>query len=81
MLVKQVQEIVLRAHEILNRELTSWTKEVEIFRKALSSTKQMQSSLEDELRTTQGNLLKLQGQSKREKEMERQGARSELTSY
>jgi hypothetical protein len=75
MLVKQAQEIVLQAHEIMKRELTSWTKEVEIFRKALSSSKQMQASLEDELRTTQANLLELQRQSMREKGMERQGAR------
>jgi hypothetical protein len=75
MLVKQAQEIALQAHEIMKRELTSWTKEVEIFRKALSSSKQMQASLEDELRTTQANLLELQRQSMREKGMERQGAR------
>ena len=75
MLVKQAQEIVVQAHEIMKRELTSWTKEVEIFRKALSSSKQMQASLEDELRTTQANLLELQRQSMREKGMERQGAR------
>ena len=75
MLVKQAQEIVVQAHEIMKRELRSWTKEVEIFRKALSSSKQMQASLEDELRTTQANLLELQRQSMREKGMERQGAR------
>ena len=75
MLVKQAQEIVVQAHEIMKRELTSWTKEVEIFRKALSSSKQMQASLEDELRTTQANLLELQRQSMRVKGMERQGAR------
>jgi len=75
MLVKQAQEIALQAHEIMKRELTSWTKEVEIFRKALSSSKQIQASLEDELRTTQANLLELQRQSMREKGMERQGAR------
>jgi hypothetical protein len=75
MLVKQAQEILLQAHEIMKRELTSWTKEVEIFRKALSSSKQMQASLEDELTTTKANLLELQRQSMREKEMERQGAR------
>ena len=75
MLVKQAQEIALQAHEIMKRELTSWTKEVEIFRKALSSSKQMQASLEDELRTTKANLLELQRQSMREKELQRQGAR------
>jgi len=74
-LVKQAQEIVVQAHEIMKRELTSWTKEVEIFRKALSSSKQMQASLEDELRTTKANLLVLQRQSMREKELQRQGAR------
>jgi hypothetical protein len=56
MLVKQAQEIVVQAHEIMKRELRSWTKEVEIFRKALSSSKQIQASLEDELRTTQAKL-------------------------
>ena len=75
MLVKQAQEIALQAHEIMKRELTSWTKEVEIFRKALSSSKQMQASLEDELRTTKANLLVLQRQSLREKELQRQGER------
>jgi hypothetical protein len=74
-LVKQAQEIVVQAHEIMKRELTSWTKEVEIFRKALSSSKQMQASLEDELRTTKANLLVLQRQSMREKELQRQGER------
>ena len=63
MLVKQAQEIVLQAHEIMKRELRSWTKEVEIFRKALSSSKQIQASLEDELRTTQAKLSELQHQS------------------
>jgi hypothetical protein len=75
MLVKQAQEIVVQAHEILKRELTSWTKEVEIFRNALSSSKQMQASLEDELRRTKANLLVLQRQSMKENELERQGAR------
>ena len=74
MLVKQAQEIVVQAHEIMKRELTSWTNEVEIFRKALSSSKQMQATLEDELRTTKANLLVLQRQSMRENELQRQGA-------
>jgi hypothetical protein len=81
MLMKQAQEIVLHAHEIMKRELTSWTKEVEIFRKALSSSKQMQASLEDELRTTKANILLLQRQSMREKELERQEARKSPREY
>ena len=79
--MKQAQEIVFHAYEIMKREFTSWTKEVENFRKALSSSKQMQASLEDELRTIKANILVLQRQSMREKELERQEARKSPREY
>jgi hypothetical protein len=44
--VKQVHEISKQAHEVMKRELALWTKEVDLFRRQLSSCKETQAMLD-----------------------------------